>query len=236
MTRPRLPHLSWAALGLATAGVFLAYLGLVPAMAGFLTFLLGAASGLGCLILGGVAAVRARSARPLLATLPGTAALLAAVIFLAPGARVPRINDVSTDLRDPPSFRRIAALPVHRGEDLTYPERFKAQVRAAYPDLVSILLPDPPARTFERALVAAKAMSLWHLEHADRPGRLIEIVATSKLFRFKDDLVIRVLAQGTGSRVDLRSRSRHGQSDLGANAARIRAYTARLLATPLPPE
>ena len=40
---------------------------------------------------------------------------------------------------------------------------------------------------------------------------------------FRDDVVIRVSAAGAGTRVDMRSASRYGLSDFGANAARIRS-------------
>jgi uncharacterized protein (DUF1499 family) len=45
---------------------------------------------------------------------------------------------------------------------------------------------------------------------------------------FTDDFVIRVTADGAGSRVDMRSESRQGVSDFGVNAKRIRAYLSAL--------
>ncbi len=48
------------------------------------------------------------------------------------------------------------------------------------------------------------------------------------VFRFKDDIVIRVSADGTNSKVDVRSVSRIGVSDIGTNAARIRAFSGGL--------
>jgi uncharacterized protein (DUF1499 family) len=53
-------------------------------------------------------------------------------------------------------------------------------------------------------------------------------VATTRWFGFKDDVAIRISPAGAGSRVDMRSRSRVGRSDLGANARRIREFLARL--------
>ena len=43
---------------------------------------------------------------------------------------------------------------------------------------------------------------------------------------FSDDIVVRIRADGTGSRVDIRSKSRVGESDLGVNARRIREFIA----------
>ena len=71
-------------------------------------------------------------------------------------------------------------------------------------------------------------MSHWEVTHADAESGRIEATATSRVFHFVDDIVIRVRPDGAGSRVDLRSRSRVGQSDLGANAKRIHAYGAEL--------
>lgn len=59
----------------------------------------------------------------------------------------------------------------------------------------------------------------------------VEATDTSSTFRFVDDIVIRVTgpdgADAAHSMIDLRSRSRVGRSDLGANAARIRAFVER---------
>jgi uncharacterized protein (DUF1499 family) len=40
--------------------------------------------------------------------------------------------------------------------------------------------------------------------------------------------VVRVTPEGSGSRVDVRSKSRIGRSDLGTNAKRIRAFLTDL--------
>jgi uncharacterized protein (DUF1499 family) len=52
----------------------------------------------------------------------------------------------------------------------------------------------------------------------------IEASHQSRWFRFTDDIVIRVVRDEAGSRIDMRSTSRQGLSDYGVNAARIRAY------------
>ena len=56
------------------------------------------------------------------------------------------------------------------------------------------------------------------------PDRLFEALATTRVFRFVDDVAVRVRRGGGGSVIDVRSTSRVGRSDLGANAARIRAF------------
>ena len=66
----------------------------------------------------------------------------------------------------------------------------------------------------------------WELVASDPEGGRIEATDTTFWFGFKDDIVVRVVAQPNGSRIDVRSVSRAGVGDLGANAARIRRYLA----------
>ncbi len=68
----------------------------------------------------------------------------------------------------------------------------------------------------------------WTIVASDPATGRIEASQTSRWFGFTDDIVIRVAAHGTGSRIDMRSLSRQGRSDFGVNAARIRAYMRAL--------
>ncbi|NIN34131.1 MAG: DUF1499 domain-containing protein, partial [Gammaproteobacteria bacterium] len=61
----------------------------------------------------------------------------------------------------------------------------------------------------------------WEFVNVDYDMGIIEAYDTSRIFGFVDDIVIRVSRQGSGSRVDIRSVSRLGKGDLGANALRI---------------
>jgi uncharacterized protein (DUF1499 family) len=144
-------------------------------------------------------------------------------------AQVPRIHDITTDTDDPPRF--VALLPVRK----TTPngpeyggEAIAREQRAAYPHIQPVMLNEPPALAFERALNAARAMD-WDIVDAVPDEGRIEATATTRWFRFKDDVVVRIVAHGAGSRIDVRSKSRVGKSDLGANAKRIRAYIRKLL-------
>jgi uncharacterized protein (DUF1499 family) len=146
---------------------------------------------------------------------------------------VPRIHDITTDTDNPPAF--VAALPVRASEKantLTYegPELAKQQ-RAAYPDLVPLKVGLPTNEAFQRALDAAKAMPGWTVVDSDPATGRIEANETSRWFHFVDDVVIRVAADGAGSRIDIRSVSRQGRSDFGVNARRIRAYMETLKAS-----
>jgi uncharacterized protein (DUF1499 family) len=68
----------------------------------------------------------------------------------------------------------------------------------------------------------------WEIIAADSARGRIEAVATTRWFGFIDDVVVRISEDGSRSRIDVRSVSRVGRSDVGANARRIRAYLDRL--------
>jgi uncharacterized protein (DUF1499 family) len=140
--------------------------------------------------------------------------------------RVPPIHDITTDLDRPPMF--VAVLPLRAGapNSAIYggPEIAEAQ-RRSYPDIKPLLLNVPAAAAYSRALASARAMG-WELVASDSLAGRIEATAMTPWFGFKDDVVIRISPVGAGSRVDVRSVSRVGQSDVGANAHRIRRYLA----------
>jgi uncharacterized protein (DUF1499 family) len=141
---------------------------------------------------------------------------------------LPFIHDITTDTEDPPQF--VAVLPL-RADAPNPPdyagEEVAAQQREAYPDIQPVLLPLPVEQAFALALEAAQAQG-WEIVAAVPEDGRIEATATTFWFGFKDDVVIRVTAAGDGSRVDIRSKSRVGRSDVGANAERIRAYSSEL--------
>ncbi len=138
--------------------------------------------------------------------------------------RVPPIHDISTDTENPPSFVVIPSIRQNAQNSLEYggPEIARQQ-HAFYPDIGPLILPVPIDRAFENALAAARSMG-WQIVSADKAGRRIEAVATTRWFRFKDDIVIRLSESNGQSRIDVRSVSRVGKSDIGTNARRIRAY------------
>jgi uncharacterized protein (DUF1499 family) len=133
------------------------------------------------------------------------------------------IHDISTDLTQVPEF--VAGV-VERGEDSNSlqhgPEKVKTQ-QQVYSDIKAIITPLPPAEAFQKALLTSRKLGWDVYAEAAGEGR-IEAVDTTFWFGFKDDIVIRINSQGEGSRIDLRSVSRVGQSDLGANAKRIHLF------------
>jgi uncharacterized protein (DUF1499 family) len=139
---------------------------------------------------------------------------------------LPRIHDITTDTDNPPLF--AAALPARRAEssntaDYGGPRLAKLQ-RTAYPDIAPLATTLPVPTAFALALEVASKMPGWTIVASDPGAGRIEASQTSRWFGFTDDVAIRVSADGSGSRIDIRSTSRHGRSDYGVNAARIRAY------------
>ena len=139
---------------------------------------------------------------------------------------LPSIHDITTDTGNPPQFVALRAVREKSPNGPEYAgEKIARQQKAAYPDIQPLMVGEPPARAFERALAAARSMG-WDIAAASAEDGRIEATATTRWFRFKDDVVVRVTPSTAGSRIDVRSKSRLGRSDLGTNAKRIRAYFA----------
>ncbi len=96
-----------------------------------------------------------------------------------------------------------------------------------YPDIQPQKFNQPVEKVFEAAVEASKAMG-WEIREADRANFEIEAVATTRLFKFKDDISVNLKYENGTTAVNVRSRSRIGKGDLGANARRIRAFQAEL--------
>ncbi len=150
--------------------------------------------------------------------------------LVSEGRKLPPIHDITTDTEDPPAF--VAVLPLRKDAPNTAEyggAELAAQQKKGYPDLGPVLLKVPPNEAFNRALEIARK-SGWEIVAAEAAQNRIEATATTDWFGFKDDIVIRVKAAQGGSRVDMRSVSRVGRSDLGTNARRIRDFLQRLTA------
>jgi uncharacterized protein (DUF1499 family) len=164
--------------------------------------------------------------------LPVVALVLVVGAFALPASkirqasRVPRIHDITTDTENPPRFVTIVPLRAGAPNPVEYGgPAIAAQQRQGYPDLQPLSLPLPPNQAFDRALATARRMG-WEIIASDPLSGRIEGTDTTYWFGFKDDVVIRVAPAPNGSRVDVRSLSRVGLSDVGTNAARIRKYLA----------
>ena len=193
------------------------------------TGLAAGAAALALIVLAAVPRWRARVWVPILALVFAAAAAAPPVILLEEAKKAPPIHDVTTDPFDPPVF--VALLPERtkspNGAAYGGAAIAAAQQRA-YPDIKSLILKAPPQEAIQRAIDAARACG-WEIVSSDAASGRIEATATTRWFGFKDDVVVRVRPEaGGGSRVDVRSVSRVGESDVGANAKRIREFLSRL--------
>ncbi len=136
--------------------------------------------------------------------------LLLALATLALSIGKPMINDVATDLENPPTLRVS-------GQPVPFPDASKRELAVGGPKPWLTSAPVEKVQAIVMAVIANRKG--WALEQT-APGR-IKFVATSRIFRFKDDVVVRIEATPDGTRVDVRSRSRMGKGDMGANAKRI---------------
>ena len=142
----------------------------------------------------------------------------------------PMINDVTTTPEAPPAYVVLAQTAPNKGRDMGYPPGNTQVQRLAYPDLAPLARTEAPDACFEKALAAAKAMPRWEVAGEDPAARRIEAVATTWLVRYRDDVSIEVRPAPGGCAVHVRSKSRLGRGDFGANAKRIRAFLGRLAA------
>lgn len=143
---------------------------------------------------------------------------------------VPPIHDISTDLENPPAFVDIVALrknapnpPEYAGPDTA------RQQRQAYPDIESLILNAPLEEVYQSAQDLVRTLG-WEPVSAETQQWQAQIEATDTTFwfGFKDDVVVRLQYTGNSTLVDVRSKSRVGQSDVGINAERIREFLRAL--------
>jgi len=162
-----------------------------------------------------------------LAIVIGVAGAWVPVSWFLQAQQLPAINDITTDTANPPPLVVTAQLRRGAPNPPAYPPASAALQHAAFPDNVPIILSVPPDEAFRRVDRAAMSLDWDIVARAPAEGRL-EAVATSKWFGFRDDIVVRIRPRGNGSQVDIRSKSRIGESDLGGNAERVRTFIARL--------
>jgi uncharacterized protein (DUF1499 family) len=154
------------------------------------------------------------------------------------------IHDMATDTTNPPQFsetvlaaRAAAGANLLNGYDvaLSDTKQFGATegglakktyadiIASNYPELAPLPIGDTGTNQAVEALQMAMAdMGMTDIRYNEETAT-VEGLAETFWFGFKDDVVARV----EGGRIDFRSVSRVGQSDLGANAKRIMDLRAR---------
>jgi len=157
-----------------------------------------------------------------LAVLPGTVLLLGIVS----AGKYPEIHDITTDMADPPVFVHVQELRGKSANSLEINAETLSMQDTAYPGIKTMHSHLELGEAFAQASAVATKMG-WEVTYSDQAEGIIEAVDTTKIMAFKDDIIIRLRNTDDGTLIDLRSASRVGRSDLGANAKRIREYMAR---------
>jgi uncharacterized protein (DUF1499 family) len=222
------------ALALAGPGYRAGLLGLMPAFNVLMASAVGAALallvGLIAVVLNWRRGTQGMLVISVIAALVGLSLCINNLTWFRKGRAVPPIHDISTDLVSPPMFQAIALLRADAPNPAEYAgEEVAEQQRGAYPDIVPLMLDQDPDTVFSAARAVAESMG-WEIAAADAEAGRIEATDTTAYFGFKDDVVIRISAEPTGSRLDIRSKSRVGLSDVGTNAQRIRDFRETLSA------
>lgn len=145
----------------------------------------------------------------------------------------PNINDISTDLADPPELTVAVG---HMGPGVNAVEPIGQEAAR----LQSEYYPEIAGRRYEYTrdrivevvddLVAARGWRILRRSGGISPDTpvTIEVEAKSFLLGFPSDVAIRISEDENVAHVDMRSASRYGTHDFGDNAKRIKRFLADL--------
>lgn len=222
-----------ASISLCVVGVALAYARVLSGLTGFAIFALGLVLGVASTFAGLVILYRsgmAPAAGMALLGLPPAAFLVFSIID---GRDIPAINDITTDPVYPPAFRTALEEPSNQGRDMDFPVGFKSVILERYPGMKPLAMRRNVDDVFAKAMDLAKDQEGWEITatRIAEKESTFEGHATTRVFGFVDDFVVRISSVEGGCVVDMRSKSRDGKGDLGANAARIEAFFAKLTAS-----
>lgn len=240
------------ALTLAIVGIISAHLGMLPpfglqlssGLFGLYFMVLGFFIAILGLVIGVIALLvtflmpsrRAGRVRALIGTILALIVVLPIFRILRSSRQYPPINDITTDTKNPLSFVHAQTLPANRSRNMSYkPEMASAQEAApVYGNLAPLKLPGSPDDVYKRVEIIAGEFPGWEVTYRDPVRHTVEGIATSTLFQFKDDFVIQVQpsADNSSSLVEMRSKSRDGKGDLGANYNRIESFFKALQGPP----
>jgi uncharacterized protein (DUF1499 family) len=218
-------------VALVAAGIVAAHFGLTPPFKGFQIFLVGFFFAGIAIVLGILGMLLTRGeerrggqTRARIGTILGLV-VAAPIVGVVLRHRAVPINDITTDTQNPPQFVAALKLPANAGRDMAYNPKFAPIQKMNYPELAPITLNGTPNIVYKRIEILAGEIPNWSITRNDQSAHELEGVATSALFKFKDDFIIQVRPDGTDkSIVEMRSKSRDGVSDLGANYDRIMSF------------
>ena len=213
----------------------LARYGVIDKLTGFswyvkATYIGAASAGIGLLAIV-IAAIRKSTGMARGIAALGIGLVMVAIFYFAvmqPAQSNPFLHDVTTDIDDPPQFSAITLRSDNLDQFEGNEEAWKSAHREGYPALAPVIIDRPPERVIADARAIAEEQG-WDIVSFDPDAGRLEAVAYAGYIRFKDDVLVEVTPIADGStRVDMRSVSQVGGSDLGYNADRIRDFMAQL--------
>jgi uncharacterized protein (DUF1499 family) len=225
------------AVTLIAIGIVGAHFYFIPSITGFGLF----AFGFLLSVIGGIAGLVAifrtrkpeRSAgrnRALVGTAMCLVIAIPMIVITLRSGKYPAINDITTDVDNPPEFVFAQKLQPDPGRDMKYNKaKYAARQLAGYGPIGPVKERLEPAAAFQRVTEVAQAVPTWKITYSDPAKNTLEAVATSRLFHFQDDIVIEIRPTPDGeSLIEMRSKSRDGVGDQGVNAKRIRGFFDRV--------
>jgi len=228
---------SLMAVAMIGAGIFGAHYRYFPPFSGFQMFLMGFFLGFLAFLMGliGILATRkslnpSARARAKVGTAVGLLVVIPILWLMLTGPKVPAINDITTDFDNPPEFTHALEINQNHGRDMKYDRaKYADRQLRGYGPLAPLKLPVPPDEAFKTVQQTAAQMPTWTITMTDPATHTIEGYSTSSLFHFRDDFVIQVRPDtGSGSLVEMRSKSRDGIGDFGVNYKRIKGFFAAI--------
>ena len=225
------------AVAMIAAGIVGAHFYLVAPFMGFQLFALGFLLSILASVIGIIAIyvtrkpqAQAGRRRAVVGTVIGAVIAIPLILTVLASSKYPPINDITTDFENPPEFVYAQKLQHEPNRDMKYDKaKYASRQEAGYGPITPIKERLSPADAFARVTEVAKASPHWTITYTDPATNTLEVVATSKLFHFNDDVVIQVRPAPDGtSLIEMRSKSRDGIGDFGVNARRIRHFFDRV--------
>jgi uncharacterized protein (DUF1499 family) len=225
------------AFALFAVGMFIAHFYIVAPLTGFGVYVLGFFLGLIGVVIGLIAIfttrkpeTRAGRTRALIGLALCLVVTLPIILTIVRSSKYPPINDITTDTDNVPVFVNAQKLQHPPGRDMSYDKaKYADKQQAGYGPIGPIKERLEPSAAFQRVTEVAQGVPTWKITYSDAKKNMLEVVATSSLFHFADDVVIEIRPTPDGeSLIEMRSKSRDGTGDLGVNARRIRRFFDRV--------
>ncbi len=225
---------------LAASGAGLAYMRYASALVGFSMILLAAGLAVLNMFLALLVGAIKRKGTSKFSVFVGVCAS-GAIGFLVYLAMQHPTNDLTTDTKNPVKFlhptpryevaegKEYAGTPAMLSREYD-PEAANAQLEK-YPEIPPIKTTFVPDAEFFLLIskMIQESYPSWKIVLADKEKLHLEAEAESEFFHFVDDVAIELRPEGTSAgRIDFRSRSRYGKSDLGMNYRRLNDLMERV--------